>query len=226
MNKLLLICLISFSLLACDKHNSEQPRAVTTIKELSTKQQVSESTKQYILEFDQIMQGLQTTEDVNITDKKLESLLEKIPYTNSSLEEMKLKLKILIRLGYLEQAYELTKEILLVDSNSNLQESQCILLRKMQKSEKEVHDCYEKSANSYLTDMDKFEKSNLKYQYALWGNYSSMYQAGHQEYKDKLKHIVNSQNTDENKDIYEQMYNNVIDPKIMQEVLEAMPYRH
>lgn len=51
-----------------------------------------------------------------------------------------------------------------------------------------------------------------------------MYQAGHTEYKQKLKAIANAQTNGDEKHTFNTMYENVVDPKFIQKIVEAMPY--
>lgn len=52
-----------------------------------------------------------------------------------------------------------------------------------------------------------------------------MYQAGHTDYKQKLKAIVNAQTTEDKKHTFNTMYENVVDPTVIKEILESMPYK-
>ncbi len=42
-------------------------------------------------------------------------------------------------------------------------------------------------------------KAALRYQYALWGHYAAMFNAGHIEYKDKLQEIIDYHNIEDHK---------------------------
>ncbi|HCV3153512.1 hypothetical protein, partial [Acinetobacter baumannii] len=137
---------------------------------------------------------------------------------------LKTKRKILIRLGCLEQAYAITEKMLTKANNSKLQETQCIFLKRMKKDISLIKQCYEKTASSYLNEINLIPKAQLWYQYALWGNYAAMYHAGHKEYKLKLLELINYHNNEDHRLTYRQMYESVVNPSILQKRIDRIPY--
>lgn len=177
-------------------------------------------------EFNEIMNSLQTEADITSTQAKLEKLLKKFPNdSDSSIQVQKLKLKVLLQLGYLNEADILATKILALDSTASIQETQCLIQRKLQKPENQINSCYEKAAKLYQAQYEKLSNDNPQKQYALWSSYAAMYQAGHTEYKQKLKAIVNAQTTEDEKHTFNTMYENVVDPAVIKEILESMPYK-
>ncbi|MFW1919918.1 hypothetical protein ACG9Y9_18550, partial [Acinetobacter baumannii] len=141
------------------------------------------------------------------------------------IQVQKLKLKVLLQLGYLNEANILATKILALDSTASIQETQCLIQRKLQKPENQINSCYEKAAKLYQAQYEKLSNDNPQKQYTLWSSYAAMYQAGHTEYKQKLKAIVNAQTTEVEKHIFNTMYENVEDPAVIKEILESMPYK-
>ncbi|MDO7505574.1 hypothetical protein Q5X59_16205, partial [Acinetobacter baumannii] len=84
--------------------------------------------------------------------------------------------------------------------------------------------CYEKTASSYLNEINLIPKAQLWYQYALWGNYAAMYHAGHKEYKLKLLELINYHNNEDHRLTYRQMYESVVNPSILQKRIDRIPY--
>ncbi len=223
MNKLLTILLLSALVAACNNPNS-----TTKITQVQSEQSNNqkEALKPLVAEFNEIMNSLQTEADITSTQAKLEKLLKKFPNDNdSSIQVQKLKLKVLLQLGYLNEANILATKILALDSTASIQETQCLIQRKLQKPENQINSCYEKAAKLYQAQYEKLSNDNPQKQYTLWSSYAAMYQAGHTEYKQKLKAIVNAQTTEDEKHIFNTMYENVVDPVVIKEILESMPYK-
>lgn len=215
--------LLSAAVAACNKPNS-----TTKIAQVQSEQSNNqkEALKPLMAEFNEIMNSLQTEADITSTQAKLEKLLKKFPNDNdSSIEVQKLKLKVLLQLGYLNEANILATKILALDSTASIQETQCLIQRKLQKPENQINSCYEKAAKLYQAQYEKLSNDTPQKQYALWSSYAAMYQAGHTEYKQKLKAIVNTQTTEDDKHTFNTMYENVVDPAVIKEILESMPYK-
>lgn len=223
MNKLLTILLLSTAVAACNNPNSTAKIAHIQSEQSNNKQEVL---KKLVAEFNEIMSSLQSEADITSTQSKLEKLLKKFPDdSNSSIQVQKLKLKVLLQLGYLNEADILATKILALDSTASIQETQCLIQRKLQKPENQINSCYENAAKLYQAQYEKLSNDNPQKQYALWSSYAAMYQAGHTDYKQKLKNIVNAQNTEDEKHTFNTMYENVVNPTVIKEILESMPYK-
>ncbi|MDC4547704.1 hypothetical protein ACT4WX_16520 [Acinetobacter baumannii] len=223
MNKLLTILLLSVAFAACNNPNSTTQIAQVQSEKSDNQQEVL---KPLVAEFNEIMNSLQTEADITSTQAKLEKLLKKFPDDNdSSTQVQKLKLKVLLQLGYLNEANALATKILALDSTASIQETQCLIQRKLQKPTNQINNCYEKAAKLYQAQYEKLSNDNPQKQYILWSSYATMYQAGHADYKQKLKAIVNAQTTEDEKHTFNTMYENVVDPTVIKEILESMPYK-
>ncbi|VAX44497.1 hypothetical protein [Acinetobacter calcoaceticus] len=221
MHKILAFSLVSLGLSACDHPTDDSPSKIVNMKDTQKKHR---QVNTYIYEYNDIIYNLNTEQDQITAHLKLKNLLKKIPSNDNNLNFLKTKRKILIHLGCLNEAYIVTEKILAKTDSSNLQEIQCIFLSKMKKDAHEVKACYEKTANSYLNEINLIPKAALRYQYALWGHYAAMFHAGHIEYKDKLQEIINYHNIEDHKKTYQQMYENVMNPSIFQKRLDSIPY--
>ncbi|WP_336940212.1 hypothetical protein [Acinetobacter pittii] len=221
MYKVLVFSLLSMGLNACNNHKEDSPSKIINVEEIP-KQYKPINT--YIYEYNDIIYRLNTEQDQATTHLKLKNLLKKMPASDDNLNILKTKRKILVHLGCLNEAYIVTEKILAKTESSKLQEMQCIFLSKMKKDAHEIKACYEKTANSYLNEINLIPKAALRYQYALWGHYAAMFHAGHIEYKDKLKEIIDYHNIEDHKKTYQQMYENVMNSSIFQKRLDAIPY--
>ncbi|MCU4423517.1 hypothetical protein [Acinetobacter sp. WU_MDCI_Abxb74] len=221
MHKILAFSLVSLGLSACDHPTDDSPSKIVNMKDTQKKHR---QVNTYIYEYNDIIYNLNTEQDQITAHLKLKNLLKKIPSNDNNLNFLKTKRKILVHLGCLNEAYIVTEKILAKTDSSNLQEIQCIFLSKMKKDAHEVKACYEKTANSYLNEINLIPKAALRYQYALWGHYAAMFHAGHIEYKDKLQEIINYHNIEDHKKTYQQMYENVMNPSIFQKRLDSIPY--
>ncbi|MEB3865760.1 hypothetical protein MSG66_17315 [Acinetobacter sp. IK31] len=221
MHKILAFSLVSLGLSACDHPTDDSPSKIVNMKDTQKKHR---QVNTYIYEYNDIIYNLNTEQDQITAHLKLKNLLKKIPSNDNNLNFLKTKRKILVHLGCLNEAYIVTEKILAKTDSSNLQEIQCIFLSKMKKDAHEVKACYEKTAHSYLNEINLIPKAALRYQYALWGHYAAMFHAGHIEYKDKLQEIINYHNIEDHKKTYQQMYENIMNPSIFQKRLDSIPY--
>ncbi len=189
MHKVLAFSLVSLGLSACNNHTDDSPSKIINMKD-NHKQH--EKINTYIYEYNEIICKLNTEQDQTTAHLRFKKLLKKIPSNENNLNILKTKRKILVHLGCLNEAYSVTEKILAKTDSSKLQEMQCIFLSKMKRDPYQIKECYEKTANSYLTEINLIPKAALRYQYALWGYYAAMFNAGHIEYKDKLQEMANS----------------------------------
>ncbi|NUF14201.1 hypothetical protein [Acinetobacter lactucae] len=221
MHKVLAFSLVSIGLSACNNHTDDSPSKIINMED--TKRQ-HRPINTYIYEYNDIIYNLNTEQDQTTAYLKLKNLLKKMPSNDDNLNILKTKRKILVHLGCLNEAYIVTEKILAKTNSSQLQEMQCIFLSKMKKDAHEIKACYEKTANSYLNEINLIPKATLRYQYALWGHYAAMFHAGHIEYKDKLQEIIDYHNIQDHKKTYQQMYENVMNPLNFQKRLDTIPY--
>lgn len=221
MHKVLAFSLVSIGLSACNNHTDDSPSKIINMEDT---QKQHTPTNTYIYEYNDIIYKLNTEQDQTTAHIRLKSLLKKMPSHDSNLNILKTKRKILVHLGCLNEAYSVTEKILSKTDSSQLQEMQCIFLSKMKKDAHEIKACYERTANSYLNEINLIPKAALRYQYALWGHYAAMFHAGHIEYKDRLQEIIDYHNIEDHKKTYQQMYENVMNSSIFQKRLEAIPY--
>ncbi|WPP71456.1 hypothetical protein SOI81_07320 [Acinetobacter pittii] len=221
MYKVLVFSLVSIGLSACNNPTDDSPSKIIYMEDI---QKQYKPINTYIYEYNDIIYGLNTKQDQATAHLKLKTLLKKMPSSDDNLNILKTKRKILVHLGCLNEAYIVTEKILTKTESSKLQEMQCIFLSKMKKDAHEIKACYEKTANSYLNEINLIPKAALRYQYALWGHYAAMFHAGHIEYKDKLQEIIDYHNIEDHKKTYQQMYENVMNSSIFQTRLDAIPY--
>ncbi|MDQ9948063.1 MULTISPECIES: hypothetical protein [Acinetobacter] len=221
MHKVLAFSLVSLGLSACNNHTDDSPSKIINVED---SQKTNRPINTYTYEFNDIIYKLNTEQDQITAHIKLKRLLKKMPSNDNNLNILKTKRKILVHLGCLNEAYRVTEKILTKSENSKLQEMQCIFLSKMKKDAHEIKACYEKTANSYLNEINLIPKAALRYQYTLWGHYAAMFHAGHIEYKDKLQEVIDYHNIEDHKKTYQQMYKNVMDPQVFQKRLDEIPY--
>ncbi|MBJ9720184.1 hypothetical protein I5515_00015 [Acinetobacter calcoaceticus] len=221
MHKILAFSLVSLGLSACNNPTDDRPSKIINMESNQT-QHISANP--YIFEYNDIVYSLKSGQSPNTVHLKFKNLLNKMPSSDNNLDILKTKRKVLIHLGCLKEAYAFTEKILAKTNNSKLQEVQCIFLIKMGRNAHEIKECYEKTAHSYLKEINLIPKAALRYQYALWGHHAAMFHAGNIEYKDKLQEIVDYHNMEDHKRTYQQMYENILNPIVFRKRLDAIPY--
>lgn len=221
MHKILAFSLASLGLSACNNPTDDRP---SKILNMGSNQTQHTSATPYIFEYNDIVYTLKAGQDPDTVYLKFKNLLKKIPSSDNNLDILKTKRKVLIHLGCLKRAYIVTEKILNKTDSSQLQEMQCIFLRKMKKDAHEIKECYEKTAHSYLNEINLIPKAAVRYQYPLWGHYAAMFHAGHIEYRDKLQEIIDYHNIEDHKKTYQQMYENILNANAFQKRLDAIPY--
>lgn len=221
MHKILAFSLASLGLSACNNPTDDRPSKILNMESNQTQHT---SATPYIFEYNDIVYTLKAGQDPDTVHLKFKNLLKKIPSSDNNLDILKTKRKVLIHLGCLKVAYIVTEKILNKTDSSQLQEMQCIFLRKMKKDAHEIKECYEKTAHSYLNEINLIPKAAVRYQYALWGHYAAMFHAGHIEYRDKLQEIIDYHNIEDHKKTYQQMYENILNASAFQKRLDAIPY--
>jgi len=159
-HKILAFSLVSFGLSACDHPTDDSPSKIINME--SNHKQYTPSNP-YIFEYNDIVSSLKAGRPPDTSHIKFKNLLKKIPSNDNNLDILKTKRKVLIHLGCLKEAYIVTEKILNKTDSSQLQEMQCIFLRKMQKDAHEIKACYEKTANSYLNEINLIPKAALRY---------------------------------------------------------------
>ncbi|MGE8550183.1 MAG: hypothetical protein ACN6NN_04660 [Acinetobacter calcoaceticus] len=221
MHKILAFSLASLGLSACNNPTDDSPSKIINMESNQTQHT---SATPYIFEYNDIVYTLKVGQDPDTAHLKFKNLLKKIPLSDNNLDILKTKRKVLIHLGCLKGAYIVTEKILNKTDSSQLQEMQCIFLRKMKKDAHEIKECYEKTAHSYLDEINLIPKAAVRYQYVLWGHYAAMFHAGHIEYRDKLQEIIDYHNIEDHKKTYQQMYENILNASAFQKRLDAIPY--
>jgi hypothetical protein len=221
MYKFLALSFISMGLVACNKSNDS---AISKTNNQQYTGSPQSTANQYIYEYNNIVYNLSSNREDNLINLKLKKLLNSMPSNEDNLALLKTKRKILIHLGCLEQAYTVTEKILSKANNSKLQETQCIFLKRMKKDASQIKECYEKTASSYSNEIRSIPKAQIWYRYALWGNYAAMYHAGYKEYKFKLQNLINYHNSEDHRLTYQQMYEAVVNPSILQKRIDRIPY--
>lgn len=221
MHKILAFSLVSLGLSACNNPTDDSPSKIINMEGYQTKHT---SANPYIFEYNDIVYNLKADQPSDTAHLKFKNLLKKMPSNDNDLDILKTKRKVLIHLGCLKEAYAFTEKILAKTNNSKLQEVQCVFLRKMGKNADEIKECYEKTAHSYLKEINLIPKAALRYQYALWGYHAAMFHAGNIEYIDKLQEIIDYHNIEDHKRTYQQMYENILNPSVFQKRLDAIPY--
>lgn len=221
MHKILACSLVSLGLSACNNPTDDSPSKIINMEGYKTKHT---SANPYIFEYNDIVYNLKADQPSDTAHLKFKNLLKKMPSNDNDLDILKTKRKVLIHLGCLKEVYAFTEKILAKSNDSKLQEVQCVFLRKMGKNADEIKECYEKTAHSYLKEINLIPKAALRYQYALWGYHAAMFHAGNIEYIDKLQEIIDYHNIEDHKRTYQQMYENILNPSVFQKRLDAIPY--
>ena len=189
---------------ACGNSSETAPLAQSSATRVDA--ELSPESKEIINEYNQILIQSQSELDPQKTNQKLKKILPKISKINSENEQNNLSLNINIRLANYEEAFAITNRILEKKETTNMKNFQCLLIEVLNKPKKDIEDCYLYNANLYKKQLDNMPKNDLYYDQTEWAYYASLFHAGKTEYKSKLKQLVDSKKSPEDKEIYESLY--------------------
>lgn len=212
------LIVVFFPFTACNSSNN--PETITKEATTSRNTELSLESRKIIEEYNQILIQSQDESDPKITNQKLKDILLKIDQINSEKERNNLSLNINMTLGNYNEAYAITKNILAKKETTNMKDFQCLLIEVLNKPKKEIEDCYLYNANLYKKKLDRLPKDNPSYGQIEWAYYASLLHAGKTEYKEKLKQLVDSKNSPDDKETYETLYQMEITPEKRKSILD------
>ena len=205
--KIILLSLISFTTLglatAC---NSSTKNSLENSKNIEIKSELNSESKKVIEEYNSLILEFQNSDDVKKTTQKLKSLIPMLKQINTDKERNRILISSYLRVGENEQAYKLTEEILAKEKKPNLKNFQCMLIESLQKTASLIKDCYSEAALLYKNELNKLDPSASTYTQMLWGFNVNMLHAGNREYINHLKKIVNDQKSEQDKLMYESLF--------------------
>ncbi len=202
-NPLIFFFLVALALAAC---NSSSNLPILTTSNSKTQDKLTDESEAIIDEYNQIILNAPNEENEQVTQQKLESIFSKTSKINSDKERNNIQLSILMRNGNYLRAYELTEEILSKKQTSNMKSFQCLLMESIHKTHTEIQECYSDAAQLYQETLADLDKNNPLYPHIEWAYFANLFHSGKVEYKDKLKRIVDSQKTVEDKQTFQMMY--------------------
>ncbi|MDM1771159.1 MULTISPECIES: hypothetical protein [Acinetobacter] len=207
MKKILIPVLVSFTTLglatAC---NSSTNNAVENSKNTDITAELNIESKKVIEEYNSLILEFQNSDDEKKTTQKLKSLIPRLEQINSDKERNRILINTYLRIGEIDRAYEFIEEILSKDKRPNLKNFQCMLMESLNKSPSLIQDCYLAAASLYKNKLDKLDPSEAMYTKILWGYNVNMLHAGNREYINQLKKIVNDQKSEQDKMMYESLF--------------------
>ena len=125
---------------------------------------------------------------------------------DSGKERNRLLISFYLRIGEIDQAYKLTEEILAKENKPNMKNFQCMLMESLKKPESLIKGCYSEAASLYKNELNKLDPSTSTYTQMLWGFNVNMYHAGNANYVESLKKIVDDQKNENDKLMYETLF--------------------
>lgn len=182
--------------------------------------ELSLDSQKIINEYNQILIQSQSEPDPKITNQKLKEILPQISQINSEKERNNLSLNINMSLGNYAEAYAITNKILARKETTNMKNLQCLLIEVLNKPKKDIEACYLYNANLYKNKLDNMPKDAPYYDQTEWAYYASLLHAGKKDYKLKLKQLVDSKKSPEDKEIYEMLYEVEITPDGRKSILD------
>lgn len=183
----------SVSLLACNKPaNSIEPSTVSSKKDnLEVYEKLNPKDQAIINEYNQAT-NLITTGDVDGFQKQIKALIPKIKSISDEQQRNMILMNVYNQLDMTQEAFDLNEQLLKKSPSHDKQEFKCFLLNRLDKKE-ELPQCYEVAAKLIKNELDKPEiKNSSEYPYSEWSYYFFMYQAGHNEYKEKMTNLIKS----------------------------------
>lgn len=226
MKKILLPIFISFAAIglttAC---NSSSNNAVENSTNSKIKSEPNSESKKVIEEYNSLILEFQNVDDETKTIQKLKSLIPKLKLINSDKERNRILISSYLRVGETEQAYQLTEEILAKEKKPNMKNFQCMLMESLKKPASLIKGCYSEAASLYKNELNKLDPAAATYTQMLWGFNVNMYHAGNNEYIDQLKKIVNDQKNDNDKLMYETLFELETNTNERQDLLNTIASR-
>lgn len=203
------IILMMAELLACNnsKSTQNQEKVINT----DIKKQISDkldSKDQAIFDEYNKSTELAMTGDLGAFHKELAELLPKVKTMKNEKKRNFILGNIYFHLEMYQDALALNEEILSKKPTASKQEYKCILLRKINSPQKEIQSCYELTAKMIKKVIDlPTTQADKNYPYVLWSYYSAMNKAGHTEYRDCMKKLIDSTSDEIVKGRLEDAYN-------------------
>lgn len=207
MKKFLLPLFISFTTLglatAC---NSSSNNPVENSNNPQISSELSSLSKQTIKEYNSIILEFQNADNESETIKKLKSIIPNLKQINSDKERNRILMSSYLRIGEIDQAYKLTEEILAKENKPNMKNFQCMLLESLKKPDPLIKGCYSEAASLYKNELNKLNPSASTYTQMLWGFNVNMFHAGNAKYLESLKKIMDDQKNENDKLMYETLF--------------------
>ncbi len=224
--RIILLSLISFTTLglatAC---NSSANNGLDSSTNNEIKSELNSESRKFIEEYNSLILEFQNADNETQTAQKLKSLIPKLKQINSDKERNRILISSYLRVGETEQAYKLTEEILAKEKKPNMKNFQCMLMESLRKPASLIKGCYSEAAILYKNELNKLDPSAFTYTQMLWGFNVNMYHAGNNEYIDHLKKIVNDQTEENDKFMYEQLFELETNIDERQELLHTIASR-
>ncbi len=130
--------------------------------------------------------------DKEHSDKVMKDSLSEISKIKNDYERQKIEMQIYLATGMYQEAYNLNSKMLKDSFSQARLVTQCELSYYAKRPKKEYEKCYADLALILQEELKTTPKNDPEYIYGEWGYFLSMYKSGHDEYKIKLKQIIDS----------------------------------
>lgn len=210
MNKkspLLLIILFASIFTACSSNVQPDKGSVDiSSQDLKNQEKISASDLEIIKRFNEILKKL-ATDSSGRNQKQLQDFIPEALKISNTKEKNSILMNIYLQTKMYSEALKLNTAILKVNpDNVSNQKFQCLLLKTLGNPNQSVKTCYIKLSNLIKKQLNASNSQDSMYPYIEWSYYAAMYHAGNDEYKDKLKKVVDLQTNEENKLQFDAMY--------------------
>jgi CHASE3 domain sensor protein len=91
-----------------------------------------------------------------------------------------------------QEAYDLNNKRLAENPSTQKQFVKCELMKSLKLAQEMMKSCHEKTAQGIQKELESTPKDDPSYPYLEWFFLLEMYQAGHDEYKQKMEQFIKS----------------------------------
>ena len=154
-------------------------------------------------------------------NQELKNIIKIAPAKSENPKVLHLKTDLYMQLGQFNEALQSNNALFYIEPRAENRYMRCTLLEVLKKSEKDIHTCYHQTAQLYKKAMSRISSRSKDYIEQNFFYHLSMLQAGHHNFDDKIKTLLNELPDDAYEDYHEQ-YLTISDPMEYQSFIRSI----
>lgn len=123
-------------------------------------------------------------------NKTMKDILPEIRKIKNDYERQKIEMQIYLATSMYQEAYDLNNKRMEEDPSTQRQFMKCELMKSLNLAQALIKSCHAKLAQDIHKELDNSSKDDPLYIYGEWSYLLAMYQAGHDEYKQKMQDFI------------------------------------